>query len=293
MANSARSAAVTSVSESIAHTPWSLVCQWDETAVVNFLASFPACPPDVVELVRAHAISGPVLCSLTAKDVDSLGVEKFGHGRFLLLAAEQLRAAAAKERLTQRTVIPRDPNFSLSDVRSRTLHCQRQMRASSPAILAQSPARVLPTTATPFVSPMRSGSPLHSRVASRSPSSWMVSRSPRIASPPSTVDARSNSRQSVKVNAGFTVAPVQAGNSLYGAGYPRLSSFSPPPPSSRRCLIAPVAPLAGSRDPPGGRVGVAPFMRSRSVSPSVVALMRCGTVPSSSIHSDASHATYR
>lgn len=74
------------------------VQQWDESDVAQWLARLSAVPPDIVDVVHRHAISGPVLLSLSDQDLAELGIEKFGHRRLLALAAQELRAAVGNHR---------------------------------------------------------------------------------------------------------------------------------------------------------------------------------------------------
>mmetsp|Transcript_39176 Transcript_39176/g.104013 ORF Transcript_39176/g.104013 Transcript_39176/m.104013 type:complete len:895 (-) Transcript_39176:131-2815(-) len=67
--------------------------QWDETDVASWVASLSAIPDGIAEVVHAHAITGPVLLSLSSDDLAGLNIKKFGHRRLLVLAANELRRA--------------------------------------------------------------------------------------------------------------------------------------------------------------------------------------------------------
>merc|ERR1712135_212267 len=67
--------------------------QWDETDVASWVASLSALPDGIAEVVHAHAITGPVLLSLSSEDLAGLNIKKFGHRRLLVLAANELRKA--------------------------------------------------------------------------------------------------------------------------------------------------------------------------------------------------------
>eukprot|EP00434_Breviolum_minutum_P010418 symbB.v1.2.009188.t1/scaffold581.1/size274127/2 len=66
---------------------------WTEEDVAVFLMQLSSVPMDIIDVVHTHAISGAVLLSLTDEDLESLNIEKFGHRRLLLLAAQELRRA--------------------------------------------------------------------------------------------------------------------------------------------------------------------------------------------------------
>mmetsp|Transcript_48145 Transcript_48145/g.114439 ORF Transcript_48145/g.114439 Transcript_48145/m.114439 type:complete len:533 (-) Transcript_48145:107-1705(-) len=67
--------------------------QWDEDDVTRYVSTLSAAPDGLYEAVRAHAISGLVLLSLTDQDIDNLDIKKFGVRRILRLAAHQLQKA--------------------------------------------------------------------------------------------------------------------------------------------------------------------------------------------------------
>lgn len=70
------------------HTP---VMDWSVDDVVHWVASLLFVPQDVVqEVVKEHAISGPVLLTLTEHELEGLGVEKFGWRRQLALSIREL-----------------------------------------------------------------------------------------------------------------------------------------------------------------------------------------------------------
>jgi len=71
---------------------------WTEEDVAVFLMQLSSVPMDIIDVVHTHAISGAVLLSLTDEDLESLNIEKFGHRRLLLLAAQELRRAVQAER---------------------------------------------------------------------------------------------------------------------------------------------------------------------------------------------------
>mmetsp|Transcript_11685 Transcript_11685/g.31448 ORF Transcript_11685/g.31448 Transcript_11685/m.31448 type:complete len:646 (+) Transcript_11685:153-2090(+) len=77
------------------------VQQWSVNDVVNFMSSFCAIPPDLVDILWAQAISGPVLLSLSEADLEELRIEKFGHRRLLMLGAQELRCTAERQRQGQ------------------------------------------------------------------------------------------------------------------------------------------------------------------------------------------------
>ncbi|CAK9116183.1 unnamed protein product [Durusdinium trenchii] len=64
---------------------------WSEEDVSVFLMNLSTVPMDIIDVVHAHAITGAVLLSLTDEDLEGLNIEKFGHRRLLLLAAQELR----------------------------------------------------------------------------------------------------------------------------------------------------------------------------------------------------------
>lgn len=71
---------------------------WTEEDVAVFLTKLSTVPVDIIDVVHAHAISGAVLLSLTEEDLETLNIEKFGHRRLLLLAAQELRRVVQAER---------------------------------------------------------------------------------------------------------------------------------------------------------------------------------------------------
>lgn len=71
---------------------------WSEEDVSVFLMNLSTVPMDIIDVVHAHAITGAVLLSLTDEDLEGLNIEKFGHRRLLLLAAQELRRTVQAER---------------------------------------------------------------------------------------------------------------------------------------------------------------------------------------------------
>jgi len=69
------------------------VRDWTEDDVAQWLMKLSTVPADILDVVHLHAISGAVLLSLTEEDLEALRIEKFGHRRLLLLAAQELRRA--------------------------------------------------------------------------------------------------------------------------------------------------------------------------------------------------------
>lgn len=68
---------------------------WDEDDVATWLLRFSTVPDDLLGELRAHAITGTVLLSLSEEDLMNLGIRKFGHRRLLLLGARELRAVVS------------------------------------------------------------------------------------------------------------------------------------------------------------------------------------------------------
>ncbi|CAE7532254.1 unnamed protein product [Symbiodinium sp. CCMP2592] len=67
------------------------VRDWTEDDVAQWLMKLSTVPADILDVVHLHAISGAVLLSMTEEDLEGLRIEKFGHRRLLLLAAQELR----------------------------------------------------------------------------------------------------------------------------------------------------------------------------------------------------------
>eukprot|EP00931_Biecheleriopsis_adriatica_P113956 TRINITY_DN8929_c0_g1_i1.p1 TRINITY_DN8929_c0_g1~~TRINITY_DN8929_c0_g1_i1.p1 ORF type:complete len:974 (-),score=197.06 TRINITY_DN8929_c0_g1_i1:99-3020(-) len=74
------------------------VHNWDEDAVAQWLMRLSTVPSDIIDLVHAHAITGSVLLSLSDEDLEGLNIQKFGHRRLLLLAAQELRRMVELQR---------------------------------------------------------------------------------------------------------------------------------------------------------------------------------------------------
>ncbi|CAE7284151.1 unnamed protein product [Symbiodinium sp. CCMP2456] len=67
------------------------VRDWTEDDVAQWLMKLSTVPADILDVVHLHAVSGAVLLSMTEEDLEGLRIEKFGHRRLLLLAAQELR----------------------------------------------------------------------------------------------------------------------------------------------------------------------------------------------------------
>lgn len=81
------------------------VSDWDEADVADWLSRVSNSTNGIDEVVRMHAISGPVLLSLTEQDLAGLRIESLQHQRLLLLAARELRAASEQCNEVSRAVI--------------------------------------------------------------------------------------------------------------------------------------------------------------------------------------------
>eukprot|EP00930_Biecheleria_cincta_P027453 TRINITY_DN19290_c0_g1_i1.p1 TRINITY_DN19290_c0_g1~~TRINITY_DN19290_c0_g1_i1.p1 ORF type:complete len:1324 (-),score=204.85 TRINITY_DN19290_c0_g1_i1:32-4003(-) len=75
--------------------------EWQENDVCEWLIEEASAPVGITRVVHDNAITGNVLLSLTEDDVDTLHVEKFGHRRLLLLAAQDIRSAISSRRPNQ------------------------------------------------------------------------------------------------------------------------------------------------------------------------------------------------
>lgn len=88
---SGKKAALSTVAAPADHLVGKPVDEWDEADVMSWLSGIPSVPRDILEVVRKQAINGPVLLSLSERDLQALDIEKFGHRRLLKLAADELR----------------------------------------------------------------------------------------------------------------------------------------------------------------------------------------------------------
>lgn len=65
---------------------------WSEEDVAAWMTSKFPVHSEFLALLKRHAISGPVLLTLTDTDLNEMGIERFGHRRLLRLAAQEVRA---------------------------------------------------------------------------------------------------------------------------------------------------------------------------------------------------------
>jgi len=65
---------------------------WSEADVAEWMTLRYPVHEEFLELLRRHAINGPVLLTLTEGDLNEMGIERFGHRRLLGLAIQEVRA---------------------------------------------------------------------------------------------------------------------------------------------------------------------------------------------------------
>jgi len=147
---------------------------WDEADVATWLAFLSRTPDDIAELVFEHAISGPVLLSLSDEDLAGLDIVKFGHRRLLVLAARELRGRLDISQPLH--AVPRSPIPSSVE--------QLADGAMTPAVTATSVPMVNMLAARPSSPVLRTGSPvLRVPLTSHYPPAKVIVQSSSVPTP--------------------------------------------------------------------------------------------------------------